>query len=115
MIVIFTVSFGCAAMIALSAYLQADAAWWKGPAATVALLIGGIVVIRYLQSSDGFDATSPAAFLGLSIWLCALLVGLGAFFALLLRRWVRPAKIATLSFGTSFVLCASGLILTSFT
>ncbi|KCV81231.1 hypothetical protein ATO10_13659 [Actibacterium atlanticum] len=115
MIVILTISFACASMIALSAYLQVDASWWKGIAATIALFIGGIAVIWLLQSSDGFDATSPAAFLGFGLWLCALMVGLGVLAALLLRRWVKPAKVVTMTFGISFVLCSGGLILASFT
>jgi len=108
---IFLFSFVAACILALVAYLQSEASWWKGPLASLALFaLGGAVVVFLHEEALENTILPPVLFLSVAAWFCAGLVGVGALTALALRRFVTTGKIVKLVFGGGWGLILIGLL-----
>lgn len=111
MILLFTFSFVAACILALVAYLQSEASWWKGPVASVALLGLGVgVAVLIPEEALKNSILPPVIFLSAAAWYCAGLVGVGALSALVLRRFVPTGRIVKLVFGGGWGLIFIGLL-----
>ncbi len=111
MIVIFTVSITIAAMLALTAFLQAEAAWWKGPTASIVLVVIGVLAAFVIpsQNSSGpriLEATPTAI-----LWFCAVLMIVGSILGLALRPFLSSGKIAKLVFVSGLMVIFAWLFI----
>lgn len=98
MLLILVVSLLVSSMLALTAFLQSEAPWWKGPAAATILLFLGFIVLVATSYQDDFNSEQPVLYLSVGAWICASIVFTGSSIALLLRRFFSPAKITKLVF-----------------
>jgi hypothetical protein len=111
MITLFFFSFVAACILALVAYLQSEAVWWKGPLASVVLFALGVGIIFLIpEEALKNSILPPVLFLSVSAWYCAGLVGVGAVSALILRRFMSTGKIVKLVFGGGWGLMFIGLL-----
>lgn len=95
-------------MLAVIAFLQSDAAWWKGPAAALALGLLGYLVFTVSFNQDGFTPQQPGMGLVIGAWLCGLIVLIGSVLALIMRNFYSAGKIAKLIFlGSSSLIFVS--------
>ncbi len=85
MIVILTMAFLVSSMLALTAFLQAEAQWWKGPAAVVFLLLLGVLVVMIADYDGNLRSNDPVISVAGGAWICAIIIFVGSSFALLLR------------------------------
>lgn len=115
MIAIFVTSIMVSSMLSLTAFLQAESQWWKGPLAALFLLGVGFLPIFVADGQDNFGSDQPMLSLSATAWLCAAIVFIGSTLALLLRRQLQPKKIAVWVFfgGGAFIFCA--LMITALT
>lgn len=92
-------SFFAAGMLSATSFLQAEASWWKGPLATLVLVLAGFVLlIGVPEEALTNTILPPVASLTSGFWLCATIVGAGTLLALTLRRRLSTGKIAGVSF-----------------
>lgn len=92
--------FFAASILSLTAYLQSEAAWWKGPLAALALFLAGFAIAMGLSEELLANTTLPPVIgLASAAWLVAAVIGLGSVLALVLRKFLSPGRIA----GASFV------------
>ncbi|MFT6460470.1 hypothetical protein [Pseudophaeobacter arcticus] len=111
MVILIIFSFVAACILALVAYLQSEASWWKGPLASVALFALGVGIIALIpESALKNSILPPVVFLSAAAWYCAGLVGVGALAALILRRFVPKGRIVKLVFGGGWGLMFIGLL-----
>ncbi len=95
-------------MLALIAFLQSDAAWWKGPTAALALVLLGYLAFTVSFDQEGFTRQQPVLGLVISAWLCGLIVLIGSVLALIMRNFYSTGKIAKLIFlGSSSLIFVS--------
>ena len=108
----FVLSLVAACFLALVAYLQSEASWWKGPLASLALFVLGVCLVVFLpeEKLDG-SFLPPVWYFSLAAWFGALLIGAGALTALALRRYVPTSKIVKMVFGGGWGLMFIGLLL----
>ncbi|AZV77413.1 hypothetical protein EBB79_05580 [Parasedimentitalea marina] len=93
-------SFFTASIFSLTAFLQSEAAWWKGPLSALALFALGLAIGVGLQEEALKNTILPPVIgLATAAWTCAILIGLGSVTALALRDFWAPGRIA----GTAFV------------
>jgi hypothetical protein len=93
-------SFFAASIFSLTAFLQSEAAWWKGPLSALALFALGFAVGAGLQEEALKNTILPPVIgLAAAAWTCAAIIGLGSLVALILRDLWTPGRIA----GTAFV------------
>lgn len=108
MITIFVPSIMVSSMLSLTAFLQAESQWWKGPLAALFLLGVGFLPIFVADGQDNFGSDQPILSLPATAWLCAAIIFIGSIPALLLRRQLKPKKIAVWVFfwrGGTYFLC----------
>ncbi|AUQ61802.1 hypothetical protein [Phaeobacter inhibens] len=92
--------FFAASMLSLTAFLQSEAAWWKGPLAALVLFWAGFGVAVGLSDAVVENSIAPPAMgIAAGAWLGAGVIGLGAVLALILRKSLSPGRIA----GTAFL------------
>jgi hypothetical protein len=96
-----------ASILSLTAYLQAESAWWKGPLASVVLFILGYTVSMLMPMHGLKEPIYPPSLIpwytaGFVTWLaalmCSALVGIGALAGLVLRIFWTPGQFAWIVF-----------------
>ncbi|MGR3620957.1 hypothetical protein [Pseudophaeobacter sp.] len=111
MIALFIFSFVTACILALVAYLQSEATWWKGPLAAVVLFALGLgIIVLVPEEALKNSILPPVLSLSVAAWYCAGLVGVGALSALILRRFAPTGRIVKLVFGGGWGLMFIGLL-----
>ncbi len=95
-----------ASISSLTAYLQAESAWWKGPLASFALYVLAMLVITLVPADAVQEiATFPVSGVITAALACSALVGAGALVSLVLRYFWAPGRIALVVFvGGWFVI-----------
>jgi len=90
-------------MVALTVFLQADAAWWKGLATATGLFAIGGLAVMINPDQSGSPLTVLEATPTITIWACAILVAFGSVLALALRPFFSAGKMAGSVFGFAVV------------
>jgi hypothetical protein len=100
---VFFSLFG-AAVLATTAYLQAEAKWWMGLLVCAALVLAGIVVSVWLGEAIGPASAPNHPVLGViaGLFLCAPLIGVGSISSLFLRRKYPATKVGAVTFCCAF-------------
>ncbi|MBY6068195.1 hypothetical protein KUW17_15685 [Leisingera aquaemixtae] len=97
--------FFAASMLSLTAFLQSEAAWWKGPLAALALFFAGFGIALGLSDAMLENTIVPPVIgLAAAAWLGAGVIGLGAALALVLRKFLSPGRIAGAAFLCGFMV-----------
>lgn len=109
---VFFISFFAASIFALTVFLQAGAAWWKGPLAAIGLFVL-CMAIALLTPAGGVGNTVLPPVLGLATAAFAgsVLIGLGSLVGIIGRRFATPGKLAGIAFGPAWGLLALLLVI----
>lgn len=102
---LFFMSFFAALIFALSVFLQAGAAWWKGPLAAIGLFVL-CLAIALLIPAEGVGNTVLPPVLGLATAAFAgsVLIGLGSLVGIIGRRFATPGRLAGIAFVPAWIL-----------
>ena len=99
MIFLLFFSFCTASILSLTAFLQSEAAWWKGPLAALALFLAGFGIAMGLSEEMLENSIlPPVAGLAVAAWVGAGVIALGASLALVLRKFLSAGRIAGFAF-----------------
>ncbi len=95
--------FFAASMLSLTAFLQSEVAWWKGPLAALVFFLAGFAIALGLSDAMLENTIVPPVIgLAIAAWLGAGVIGLGAVLALVLRKFLSPGRIAGAAFLCGF-------------
>ncbi|PHO02545.1 hypothetical protein CSC82_18595 [Rhodobacteraceae bacterium 4F10] len=115
MFMIFFLSLFFALVLSMVAFLQSEAAWWKGPLVAFALGVVTVVLLFIVAAEVPQGGNLPpssgmvvAAFLG------TVLIGAGSGLALVLRKMWSPGKIAKVVFLGGWFLSFMGMMTLAF-
>ncbi|OBY24537.1 hypothetical protein [Leisingera sp. JC1] len=103
MIFLMLFSICAASIFSLAAFLQSEAAWWKGFLAAAMLFLAGFGIAMGI-SEELLENTilPPVAGLVWAAWVGAAVIGLGSILALVLRKFLSPGRIAGAAFLCGF-------------
>ncbi|UWQ31736.1 hypothetical protein K3555_14195 [Leisingera sp. M527] len=95
--------FFAASIVSLTAFLQSEAAWWKGPLAALALFLAGFAIAMGIpEEMLASTVLPPVIGIAVGTWLGAGVIGLGSGLALVLRKFLSPGRIAGAAFLCGF-------------
>ena len=98
-------SFFLSMIVGATAFLQAEAAWWKGLAAAVSLYFVSIVVFAFAPEGAIFSGqSSPHRGLIGTLVLLAYAIGAGALFSLALRRRIDAVRLGVIAFFAALIV-----------
>lgn len=97
--------FFAASIFALTVFLQAEAAWWKGPLAAIGLFILCLAIVLFVPA-EGVDNTVLPPVMGLASAALggSVLIGLGSLVGIIGRRFATPGRLAGIAFVVGWVL-----------
>lgn len=104
MTTIFMTSILVSSMLSLTAFLQTESQWWKGPLAALGLLGVGFLPIFVVSGEDNLGSDQAILSLSAAALICAVIIFAGSILALFMRRYFKPKKIAVWVFGGGFTL-----------
>lgn len=115
MFILIPFSLFSAAVLAMVAYLQSEAAWWKGPLVALGFLLL-TVILAFFAGVDVQETGTTPPFIGLGVaaFLGAILIGAASVLALILRKFWSPGKIAKVVFIGGWMLSFVGVTLLAF-
>ena len=98
-------SFFAASIFALTVFLQAEAAWWKGPLAAIGLFVLCLAIALFTPAEGvGNTVLPPVIGLASAALGGSVLIGLGSLIGIIGRRFATPGKLAGIAFFVGWVL-----------